>query len=393
MTTATQTRKIRQTTLRHLEEHCPAMAYALSVEHREGPSGPGAERGKAIHEFFSSYVVHLYESGRQTDWEGAMRVLYGVFKRYPGLSFEQRQDVTDQAKTISETFLFNRARYYGAEEPFEATIALPDGGDAVITGRIDYLEVDSDEGIAEITDWKSNHQILPDSRVKEDFQGRCYSMLVLETLPHIEAVKFHLGLSRYGIYLPQKGEAIFTREDAEAFKEHLSFRLAFHFAGDLKRDHVPGTWCQYCPLKRVGECTLYRSYYGTTPPPPLTELQARKLARQVIALEDARDTRVALLKQYVNERGPLPVGSGGQAEVFDFHKRESEEIPATALISILDDNRSLVGDQPLDELLSIKKTTKAYKSLRYHADLRSAFEDAATMKAATTFGHKAVGDV
>jgi len=368
------------------------MAHALSIDGLEGPSGSGAERGTVIHEFFSRYVCGLHDSGRQTDWTSIPMILKGLYREFPGLSFEQRRDIHAQAHTIAETFVFNRSLYYGAEESFASTIPLCDGGEAVVTGRLDYLEVDSSEGTATILDWKSNHQILPDSRVKEDFQGLCYSMLVLDSLPHLEAAKFRIGLSRYGMFLPQKGEAVFTREDTEAFKEHLSFRLAAHFAGDLADDHVPGTWCQYCPLRKVNDCTLYRSYYGTTPPPPLSEVQARKLARQIVALEDARETRLTLLKQYVSEHGPLPVGSKEYSEVFDFHVSESEEIPATALMAILEDNRGLVGDQPLDELLSIKKTTKAYKSLRYHPELRDAFTDVARIKKSTRFEHKAVGD-
>jgi hypothetical protein len=116
------------------------------------------------------------------------------------------------------------------------------------------------------------------------------------------------------------------------------------------------------------------------------------MARQIIALEEAREIRLALLKDYVSEHGPVSVGSGEHAEVFAFHKRESEEIPATALMQILDENFGLVGPQPLDELLTVKKTSRVYRQLRYHKDLRTFFDDAARMTASTTFGHKAVGD-
>ena len=68
MTTATATYTIRQSHLRHLEEHCPAFAYATSVRGLSGPSGAGAERGTVVHEFFGRYVQHLYETGRDTDW-------------------------------------------------------------------------------------------------------------------------------------------------------------------------------------------------------------------------------------------------------------------------------------------------------------------------------------
>lgn len=383
--TKTTTLTIRQSHLRTLEEGCPAHAYAVSVDGMEGPSGPGAQRGTAIHYYFARYVQMLAAGGGNR-----AQVIVDTNRAFPGLSLEQRQDLAAQAATIQEVFQFNRDAYYGVERPFATTIKLEGGGEATITGRLDYLEVEGD--VARIVDVKSNHQIIPDSKVLDDFQLRIYAMLIFDNLPQVELVEGQLLLSRYGIHLPQKGKAAWVRSDMDVLRDHLSYRLAAHFAGDLKDEHVPGTWCGYCPLRKVNECTLYRSYYGTTPPPPLTAIQARKLARQIVALEDARETRIALIKQYVNEHGPLSVGSGDAAEVFDFHVSESEEIPATALMQILEDNHSLVGDQSLDELLSVKKTTKAYKSLRWNADLRSAFEDVAQTKRKTIFGHKAVSD-
>jgi hypothetical protein len=391
MTTATAARfRIRQSYLRHLEEHCPAMAYALNVEGLEGPSGAGAERGTAVHDFFSRYVEHLYQSGRATDWDAVGRILSEVFKDYPALTLEQFNDVKAQAEAIAQVFLMRPTLYYGSEESFETTIPLADGREATVTGRIDYLEIEGET--ARLKDVKTNHQILPDSQVKNDFQLGVYAMLVLDNLPHIEFVEGSLLLSRYGISLPQKGTAVWTREDSKALKEHLSVKVDAHFAGKLKNERIPGTWCQYCPLRRLNHCTLYRSYYGTTPPPPANDEQARKLARQIIALEDARETRLALIKQYVNDNGPIGIGSGEYAEVFGFHKRESEEVSATDLLAILEQNRSLVGNQPLDELLSVKKTSRTYKNLRYHAELRGAFDDVAQIRVSTLFGHKKVGE-
>lgn len=388
MTTQTGLR-IRQTHLRHLVEHCPAMAYALSVEGRDAPAGPGAERGSAVHEFFARYVEHLYECGRATDWDAVGEILAGVLADFPGLSFEQAADVRAQAERIAAGFLMRPSLYYGCEEALESTVPLTVGGEAVVTGRLDYLEVEGE--VARIRDVKSNHQVLPDSSVKNDFQLALYAMLVLDNLPGVEVAEGSLFLTRYGITLPQRGKAVWTREDSQTLKDYLSVRLSAHFDGRLKAEHVPGVWCQYCPLRRLNQCTLYRSYYGTTPPPPLTSLQAVRLARQIMAIEERRETCLGLLKQYVNESGPLPVGSGDACEVFDFHKRESEEWTATALLGLLEANRALVGDQPLDEFLSVNKRSKAFKNLRYHRELRSVFDDAALVKVSTTFGHKKPG--
>jgi len=387
--TDTRTYTIRQSTLRHLEEHCPAMAYALSVDGLEGPSGPAAYRGTAIHDFFRRYVGHLFESGRQTDWSATEALLADVYANFPALTADQRQDVAEQAHNVAQALEYRPHCFYGTEEALATDITLIDGNVCTMTGRLDYLEMG--DGIARIFDVKSQYSIWPDLRVKDDFQLKTYAMLVLDTFPHVDRVEGRLLLSRYGLSLPQKGEAVFTRTDTDAFKEHLRYRLAAHFAGDLKGERVPGTHCQWCPLKRVGKCTLYRSYWGTTPPPPLKDAQARRLARQVIVLEQAREERIALLKEYVKVAGPLAVGATSQAEVFDYHPSESEELRPTDLLHILEDHRDLVGEQPLDELLTVKKTTKTYKALRHHRDLAPDFADAITVKKSTRFGHKARG--
>jgi hypothetical protein len=387
--TDTRTFTIRQSTLRHLEEHCPSMAYALSVEGLEGPSGPAAYRGTAIHDFFSRYVGHLFESGRQTDWSATEALLADVYASFPALSLDQRRDVAEQAHNVARALEYRPAYFYGTEEALATDISLVDGSVCTITGRLDYLEMG--EGVARIFDVKSQYSIWPDSRVKDDFQLKTYALLVLDTFPHIDRVEGRLLLSRYGLSLPQKGEAVFTRADTDAFKEHLRYRLAAHFRGDLKGERVPGTHCSYCPLKRVGKCTLYRSYFGTTPPPALSPERARKLACQVMALERMRDERIELLKDYVKDHGPLAVGATSQAEVFGYHLSESEEIKPTALLRILEENRDLVGEQPLDDLLSIKKTSKTYKNLRHLAELAGAFSDAVVIKRSTRFDHKTVG--
>lgn len=192
--------------------------------------------------------------------------------------------------------------------------------------------------------------------------------------------------------LPQRGEALWSRSDALRLKAHLRTRLFAHFAGELRGEYRPGDHCAYCPRRRVGDCPLVRSYYGITPPPPRTEHQARRLACQIIALEGARETRLTLLKEYVKTKGPLAVGSGGQAEVFAFRESESEEIPAADFIRILKENIALVGEQDLSELLSVRKTSPHFTHLRLHPDLKGFFDAVATKRVGSSvFSHKVPG--
>ena len=384
---------IRQSHLRHLEEHCPAMAWALSVEGREGPQTPEALRGRAVHSLFSRYTQHLYDTGLPSDPQGLPLLLEEVFEEYSSLGFEQRMDVTNQAGKIVVGFDFDAEHFYGTEEAFAMDLELAEGRRATVTGRLDYLEVHAYAGRAVIVDLKSTYYLPPDSRVKEDFQLACYALLVLENLPQVDLVEGRLLFSRYGVSLPQKGEALWSRTDAEHLKAHLRTRLGAHFAGELRSEYRPGDHCGYCPRRRVGDCPLVRSYYGTTPPPPHTERQARKLACQVIALEGARETRLALLKEYVKTRGPLAVGSGRHAEVFAFRESESEEIPAAHFLRILKENYALVGEQDLSELLRVSKTSRSFKHLRRHPDLRAFFDAVAEKRVGSSiFGHQLSGE-
>ncbi len=229
--------------------------------------------------------------------------------------------------------------------------------------------------------------------MKEDFQLACYALLAFANLPQVEVVEGRLFFSRYGLSLPQKGEARWTREDAARLRAHLRTRLSAHFAGELRYEYRPGDHCGYCPRRRVGDCPLHRSYYGPTPPPPQSERQARRLACQVLALEAARETRLGLLKEYVKTRGPLAVGSGPKAEVFAFRESESEEIPAADLLRILRENRTLVGDPDLSELLCVTRTSRQFKHLRFHPDLKGFFDTVATKRiGSSVFGHKPPGE-
>jgi len=354
-------------------------------------SGPGAYRGLAVHDFFAGYVKHLHRTKRQTDFEALDSILAKTLQKYPALTLEQHEDIRSQAKNLVRGFVFNPDTFYGVETPLELQVDIGAGRTVTITGRLDFLEVGPQGNVAWVGDVKSNHVIWPDSQVCKDFQLRVYAALVFANMPGIERVYGRLLMSRYGIGLPQKGEASWDREDTWQLLEHLASRLAAHFEGRLKNERVPGTWCGYCPLRRPGKCSLYKSYYGTTPAPPLNDQQARKLARQVIALEQARDERIALLKDYVNEHGPVRVGSGEYAEVFGYHTRESEDIPAAAIIEILQNHADLVGAPPLDELLSVNKRSKAFKQLRRVPELADDLSDAVQITYSTTFTHKRVG--
>ena len=80
------TQTIRQSHLRFMLDFCPAGAYALAVEGRDGPHGNGALRGTAVHEIFARYNARLAATGRQTDFEAVPEIARSVLACYPQLS-------------------------------------------------------------------------------------------------------------------------------------------------------------------------------------------------------------------------------------------------------------------------------------------------------------------
>ena len=384
--------RIRQSYLTFLLDHCPSGAWALVMQRRDGPSYVGATRGLAIHEFFSGYNEHLFAVNRQTDWEAAEKLADEVLARYPELPFAEREDARAQMANIAQGYVFEPSTFYGTEEALETTLDLEDGREVLITGRLDLLLVSNAEAEAIIRDVKGNHRLPPDSEILENNQLRTYAMLVLDNLPHVDRVKGELWFTRYGKLLPQRTEAVWDREDIETFKAYLRPVLR-SFLDAKTHEATPSTQCQYCPRRRPGGCTLWRSYYGTTPPPPLTQRQALKLARQVVTLEQARDERVSLLKEYINEHGPLRLGSSTKAETFGFHASESEEFDAGEFLEVLRDPElvSLAGEQPVGQLFSVNKRSRTFRQIRHHRDLKHLFDDIAETRVSTRFGHRSAG--
>lgn len=230
-----------------------------------------------------------------------------------------------------------------------------------------------------------------DSAVQDDFQLRTYALLVMDSLPYIERVYGRLWLTRYNIFCPQRLEAVWAREDIEQFREHLAVRLGAFVDGKLAREFVPGTWCQYCPRRRPSDCTLWR-HSPALQGPITTSAQAERVGARIIAQEQRLDGLKAALKAYVNDNGPVRVGSTAKAETFGFHARETEDVPASALLEIVEVARDLVGEVDINELLSPNRTSKVYKILRRHPELAPLFEAAARKRLSTVFGHKSTGE-
>lgn len=386
-------RKIQQTYLRQLDEACPAMVYAIVVQKRGGISGRASQRGQAVHEAFGLYCEHLFRTKRKTDWDQALAIATSVLQHYPQLPFKDRREVLDQMKTIAESFLFDLDTYYGSE--LDLAITLEAGGEQFkVTGRPDLIDYLADESALHITDVKSFPYIPANGAVMDgdgrlaDYQLQTYATLAMETMPDIQYVTGSLYMSAHGVYVPSRGHAVWTREDAQDLKDHWRNLLPPFFRGDLKDVCVPGTHCQYCPLRRPNHCKAWRSYSGNTPPPIRTYLQARRAALRVIAIEQEREVLNGHLKDYVSEHGPFQVGPTKKAETFGWHIRESEYLPPHQFQKVVQEYAADLGLAEVPEAwLSVNKRGKGFSKFRKNPAVKEALDQIAVVEKSSRFGH------
>lgn len=396
MSPATDTTlRIRQTYLRCLLDQCPAMAYALAVEKREGPHFGGASRGTAVHEVFSRYAVHLYETERETDWEAAERLAREVLDEHPEISYADRLDVLEQAANIGRGFLFERAAFYGAEEALEAELDLRDGRSITVTGRLDLLlSRQADFRVARIVDCKSNHNLPPDAAVREDTQLAVYAWLTAQHLA-VDAVEGELWFTRYNVRLPRRAPAVWYPDDLAAFEDHLRVKVrAFLDAGE-RQEFVPGNHCQYCPRRRPGDCARWQRSF------PVKALrshqEAARAGARLVALEQQADALKAALKAYVNEHGPLRIGSTAKAETWDFWESRTDEYAVSEVLDLLDGPagqayQSEHGVVRLDDIARPDTRGRTFRQMLKSRELGEDLRSLATPKTTTTFRHKGGGE-
>jgi len=367
--------RLRRYEIEWLERQCPAAAKVI-VGGAKSPSGVPAQRGIAIHDCARRYLTHLARNGRPTDWEHAEAIKAEVSARFPELAFVDVQEVQRQFQGIVDGLVFNPSKYVMHETLCSLPLTLHNGTVVEVVGTPDLVEIERDEGLLVITDYKSQWRIPSQAEVDNNFQAQLYGLLCLHELDYeIVAVKLRLHLTRWGVVK----EAVWSVEELEELQEHLRTKLTGFYAGKYDRVFRPGSWCTYCPRRRPGDCPRWKLPDPGEPVPITTDAQARKVLAEVIGLKGRLELRQKQLKAWSDEHGPVRVGDQQAA----YKPRTSRSYVPSQVIELLAEHVDEIGPIHYDDICKIDTWGPRFKQL--WRKLQPELEACATVSTSTRF--------
>jgi hypothetical protein len=268
---------------------------AVHVHRRSRAGNQWSALGREAHHIISSYVEHLVATRRSTDYEFFDSLLDGV-------SLENIEGLERVGETvvIEPEKVFGTEQYIALDEGFALLVMERVDGDhrtggdppIVYEGTVDMVLLHSPTE-AEIPDWK-NHFLIA---TRDTFQARFYPLLLFCALPSLETIHFRLEYLRWGA----NRAFTYTRSDLPRLKRMARMvrrrqRKLLQLMKEPKA--TPHKGCIYCPLLLDG-CPMDRAN-------PYAKLSAAQRLRLQIYLDAARDTNLALLKEWA-EGTPVSV--------------------------------------------------------------------------------------
>jgi hypothetical protein len=188
----------------------------------------------------------------------------------------------------------------------------------IATGRPDAVLAVPPDGL-EILDWKTDRQPPPKGEENDEhrddaehvsyggyFQQRTYGVGALRRWPHVKWVR----LREFYVLAGEARWATIHREHMEHIERELAAEVELldrALMGGHKSEiwsPSPGHHCRYCP--RSGQCPIPREERGEGAIGDSAAVAARYGAQAVVAQQVYKD-RIASLKPYVNEFGPVDV--------------------------------------------------------------------------------------
>jgi hypothetical protein len=279
----------------HEQMACGYGYRAVHVHRRSRAGNQWSALGQEAHRIVSAYVEHLVTTRQPTDYDFFDSLLDGVsLENLEGLDRVREMLVIEPEK------VFGTEQYIALDEDFALLVMERvdgdhrSGGDPRIAyeGTLDMVLLHSPTE-AEIPDWKNHFLIAP----ADTFQAKFYPLLLFCALPSLETIHFRLEYLRWGA----SRAASFTRSDLPRLKRMARMvrqrqRRLLQLAKEPKA--TPHKGCIYCPLLLDG-CPMDQAN-------PYAKLSAKQRLRLQIYLDVARDTNLALLKEWA-ERKPVSV--------------------------------------------------------------------------------------
>lgn len=277
-----------------LFESCPAAFHMKYIQKLpEAPSEPLAFGG-LMHKIMATYNQHCLKHSLETDITAMPDIAHKCFYAEPcGLPSSRLGEVLALADRIAGYHTVNPATVVGIEEWVQAWL---EGRKYIFRGIIDRLDIEGDTAI--ITDYKTDHQLRPQSEIEKDFQLAVYAWLITKEYPQVTQFVIQLDFLRHGIVREAFLDAGRVGQ-VEAQVLGLIAQVEQTIAKGKFKPR-PGhfcSWCGYssqCPAAKVIPADVR---------PILTEDDARAVAGELAILERQVSVRKEQLKNYCNQAG------------------------------------------------------------------------------------------
>jgi hypothetical protein len=304
---------------------------------------PAQARGQLFHRTAAEILRTLWRTGNTSmPTEEAMAVLYEVIAQRDvpdrdvvWLPAKERRILRKCVIALVHDWATDRPREFEMSrliaiegtsmeggEPLKIPLEYPapDGGmvERIATGRPDAVLAVPPDGL-EILDWKTDRQPPPKGEENDEhrddaehvsyggyFQQRTYGVGALRRWPHVKWVR----LREFYVLAGEARWATIHREHMEHIERELAAEVELldrALMGGHKSEiwsPSPGHHCRYCP--RSGQCPIPREERGEGAVGSSAAVAARYGAQAVVAQRVYKD-RVAALKPYVQEFGPVEV--------------------------------------------------------------------------------------
>jgi len=344
-----------------LYARCPWAFKKVYVDGIVRPTNEALETGKAVHAQIAGYLEHLISQRSETDWQWAEKTkarianvdAVAVWERFYSSFTLPQMEAPGVENKLGFDKNWNPVGFFDPEVHFR--------------GVIDFHF--RQNGLAVVVDWKTNRQV-PES-VDKNLQLRVYGWAVKQAVyPDVEEILLKLHFLRYGI----ERQVLLTPDDLATVPDELDAMIA-KIESDRNFDPTPGSFCSHCGLAAhcpvMAQALVPREIIA-----PATMAEAQEAAKLLLALRVMDKQITAVLKSWVQEDGPIPVGD----LIYGPHAYQTYNLDAQAVVEQL--LAAGLEREQIWPLLSVTKTAleRGLKKLKRRELLEEILADAPRKK-------------
>lgn len=190
-----------------LDNHCGFWFKKQYIDKEKGLelSPFDTEFGKAMHNI-AEYDVKMRIHKDADDWLSPEDLVEVYLDLNPDHQ-DYMQDLTEQLNMFRFNFEINRDHYVASEQDlgvrFDMSSCDYDDPGAWFRGWIDYLEIDIDQGMARVVDYKNYPRIHSEYQINDTSRGvGCqlmgYGAMVMAMYPHVYQMVYEVYYTRFG---------------------------------------------------------------------------------------------------------------------------------------------------------------------------------------------------